>query len=307
MKKLIIIFILFIPGWAFGQQFPFMDSYSVNPFNFSPVYAGLSNKRTLFMDYRSDWSGIEGGPKTYQLSYSDKFRNKVGLGLRFIYDKADIFKQTLILGTYTYEAKIRDEHILNFGLSMGVYRNLIDLSKYFNDPGYVEDIALIYGQQKSVIKFATDISALYRFKQAEAGILFSNIMFGTVRYHDSEMTYKPFRNYLVHAAYKFSLDDKWTIKPIVIFRGGQNVPLQFEIAQTVAWNDRLWMTTLLRTSGILGLGLGGEICDGVLLNYSYDLNYNLASSVSINTYGSHQLTLGIRIFKNSGAENTEDK
>ena len=83
------------------------------------------------MDYRSDWSGIEGGPKTYQLSYSDKFKNRVGLGIRFIYDKADIFKQTLLLGTYTYEVKINNEHTLNFGLSAGLYRNVIDLVKIF--------------------------------------------------------------------------------------------------------------------------------------------------------------------------------
>ncbi len=164
MKKTILILFLLIPGYLFGQQFPYMDSYSVNPFNFSPAYAGITNKKTLFMDYRSDWSGIEGGPKTYQLSYSDKFKNRVGLGIRFIYDKADIFKQTLLLGTYTYEAKINNEHTLNFGLSAGLYRNLIDLSKYFNDPGYVQDLALLYGQQKSLIKFATDISVLYRYK-----------------------------------------------------------------------------------------------------------------------------------------------
>ena len=298
MKKSVLIFIFFIPCYVFGQQFPFMDSYNVNPFNFSPAYAGLTNKKTLFMDYRSDWSGIEGGPKTYQLSYSDKFKNRVGLGVRFTYDKADIFKQTLFLGTYTYEVKIKDKHTLNFGLSAGLYRNVIDLSKYFNDPGYVEDVALMYGQQKSIIKFATDISVLYRYKQAEAGILFSNIMFGNVRYKKSDMIYKPFKNYMFHAAYMFSLDDKWSIKPAIVFRGGQNIPLQFEISQSLTWNDRLWLTTLFRTKGILGLGLGGEIYDGLMLNYSYDLNNNLTANVSLNTYGSHQLTLGIRLFKN---------
>jgi type IX secretion system PorP/SprF family membrane protein len=307
MKKIFVILLLLSPAYMFGQQFPYMDSYNVNPFNFSPAYAGITNKKTLFMDYRSDWSGIEGGPKTYQLSYSDKFRNRVGLGIRFIYDKADIFKQTLILGTYTYEAKINNEHTLNFGLSAGLYRNLIDLSKYFNDPGYVQDLALLYGQQKSIIKFATDISVLYRYKDAEAGILFSNIMFGNVRYHDSDMTYKPFRNYTLHAAYLFSLDGKWSTKPVVIFRGGQNVPLQFEIAQTLTWNKRLWLTTLFRTNGIVGLGLGAEIYDGIMLNYSYDLNYNMTANVSFNTYGSQQLTLGIRLFKPHGEEKKTGK
>ena len=43
MKKTILILFLLIPGYLFGQQFPYMDSYSVNPFNFSPAYAGISH------------------------------------------------------------------------------------------------------------------------------------------------------------------------------------------------------------------------------------------------------------------------
>lgn len=292
MKKIIIILIVLIPNVAFGQQFPFMSGYNVNPFTLSPAYAGIHNSKTVFLDYRSDWTGLDGGPRTYQLSYNGRLNEKVGLGGRFIYDKTDIFKQTLILGTYTYEVKIADVHTINFGLSLGFYRNSIDLTKYYNDPQYVEDLVLLYGQQTSKIKFATDISALYRFKQAEAGILFSNVMFGRVKYGSTDMTYRPFRNYLLHTSYLFAVDDKWSLKPTLIFRGGQNVPVQVEIAPSVTWNDRFWATILYRTGGIFGVELGGEIIDGILLNYSY----NMSSNVALNTFGSHQITLGIRLF-----------
>jgi type IX secretion system PorP/SprF family membrane protein len=292
MRKILFILILLIPSVVSGQQFPVMEGYNVNPLNLSPAYAGIHNKKTLFIDYRSDWSGIEGGPKTCQLSYSDRFKNKVGLGGRFIYDKTDIFKQTLLLGTYTYEVTVAERHTFNFGLSLGLYRNSIDLSKYYNDPNYVQDMVLLYGQQRSKIKFATDISTLYRYNQGEAGILFSNIMFGTAKYHGSDMTYKPFNNYLLHASYLFILDDNWSIKPTCILRGGQHVPVLFEISPTVTWNDRFWGTTLFRTCGIFGVGLGGEVYDGIILNYSY----NLSTNVSLNTFGSHQLSLGVKIF-----------
>ena len=297
MKKILTILAVLLPFTLSGQQFPFMDSYPVNPFNFSPAYAGIAHGKTLFMDYRSDWSGIDGGPRTYQLSYSDKFRNRVGLGLRFVYDKADIFKQTLILGTYTYEVVIKESHTINFGLSAGLYRNTLDLSRYLNDPAYTDDLALIFGQQKSLLKFATDVSALYRYRDIEAGVLFSNIMFGIVKYRNTDLTYKPFRNYTVHAAWDIRLDDKWSVKPAAIIRGGKNVPMQYELAPTVKYNNRIWMTVLYRTSGIIGLGIGGEIIEGVLLNYSYDLNSSMATSVSFNAYGSHQVTLGVKLFR----------
>ena len=292
MKKIIIILIVLIPTVVFGQQFPFMEGYIVNPFSLSPAYAGIHNGKTLFIDYRSDWTGLDGGPRTYQLSYNDKIR-KVGFGGRFIYDKTDIFQQTLILGTYTYEVNITKEHFLNLGLSVGFFRNSIDLTKYLSDPSYVQDPALINGQQQSKIKFATDISALYRYKQAEAGILFSNVMFGTVKYANSDMTYKPLKNFLLHASYLFKIDNKWDLEPTLILRGGQHVPMLFEIAPTLTWNKRLWGNVLVRTGGILGVGLGGEVYNGIMLNYSY----NLSTNVDLNTFGSHQVTLGVRIFK----------
>jgi type IX secretion system PorP/SprF family membrane protein len=293
MKKLIIIIALFIPVVVFGQQFPFMEGYNANPFTLSPSFAGIHNSKTVFADYRSDWSGLDGGPVTYQLSYNDKLNDKVGLGGRFIYDKTDIFKQTLLLGTYTYQVNITQDHIVNFGLSVGFFRNSIDLSKYYNNPEYVQDMALYDGQLTSKIKFATDVSALYRYKQLEAGLLFSNLMFGTVRYRNADTKYKPLKNYLIHASYLFQVQDKWTVEPLLILRGGQDIPAQFEIAPTVTWNKRFWATTLYRTGGIFGVGLGGEIIDGIIINY----NYNLSTNVALNTFGSHQISLGVRILK----------
>lgn len=293
MKKLLYISVLLIITTnLFAQQFPLLEGYSINPFSFSPAYAGILNNKTVFMDYRSDWSGLEGGPTTCQLSYNDKFSDKVALGGKFIYDKTDIFKQTLLMGSYSYEIKVAKDHVLNLALSAGFYRNSIDLSKYYNDPEYVQDLVLYNGQEKSKIKFATDVSVLYRYKQLEAGILFSNLMFGTVKFRDSDLAYKPLKNYQLHTSYLYSIDEKWSVKPALIMRGGQNIPAQLEIASSVFWDNRFWGTATFRTGGIFGLGFGGEVFEGILINYSY----NLSSNVAINTFGSHQLTLGVKIF-----------
>ncbi len=309
MRKLLIILIGFIPAAVFAQQFPSLESCNLNPFGLSPAYAGIRNNQTLFIDYRTDWSGIVGGPTTCQLSYnakpvkkkklggdfkydkSDISGPRVGLGARFIYDKTDIFKQILFLGTYTYEVRFKRGNTLNLALSAGFFRNSIDLAKYFNDPGYVQDMALINGQVKSKIKFASDLSALYRYKQFEAGVLFSNIMFGTVRYKNTGTSYKPLKNYLLHTSYLFNLDNRWSFRSTVIVRGGQDIPVQLELEPALTWNNRFWGTGIYRTGGVFGAGVGGEIIDGIFLNYSY----NLSTNISLNTFGSHQITLGLKI------------
>ncbi len=162
-------------------------------------------------------------------------------------------------------------------MSLGFFRNSIDLTKYYNDPTYVVDPALMYGQQQSKIKFATDISALYRYKDAEAGILFSNVMFGTVKYANLDMTYKPLKNFLLHASYLFVINNSWDIKPTFILRGGEHVPTLFELAPTLTWNKRFWGNVLFRTGGIYGAGVGGEVYNGIMLNYSFNLSSNVTA------------------------------
>ncbi len=293
MKKLIYIsMMLGMPVVIFAQQFPFMEAYNINSFNMNPSYAGLKSVKTLFLDYRADWAGVDGGPVTCQLSYNDKVTANVGLGGRFIYDKTDIFKQIIILGTYTYDVHFTEEHSVNFGLSAGIYKNSIDLGKYYNDQNYVQDAALISGTEKSKVKIATDISALYRYKDIEAGILFSNVMFGTAKYSNTDFTYRPMKNYLVHASYTNRINDKWSVKPFVLFRGGHNYPSQLELASDISYKKKLWGMLVFRTGGIWGMGFGAEVTDGILVNYSY----NLSTNVALNTFGSHQITLGVRLF-----------
>lgn len=300
MKKIIYIAVLLMLFRSVSaQQLPFLEGYNVNPFSLSSSYAGIHNSKILFMDYRSDWSGLNGGPSTMHMSYNTRFSDKVGLGGRFIWDKTDIFRQSLILGTYTYEVKISENHLINFGLSGGFFRNSIDLSKYYNNPDYVQDEVLMYGREKSKIKFATDLGVLYRYEQIEAGFLFSNIMLGTAKYRDTDLTYKPFRNYIVHGAYNYVIDDRWSVKTVMVFRDGKNVPGQFEISPSVIWEEKFWGNVLFRTGGIFGLGFGGEVYKGVLVNYSN----NLSSGIAMNTFGSHQITIGIRVQEILGNRN----
>lgn len=292
MKKLIYIVILSaLPFTAGAQQFPFLEGYRQNPFSLSPAYAGIYNAGYLFSDYRTDWTGIEGGPVTCQLSYSTFLHDRMGIGGKFLFDKSDIFRQTLIMGTYSYQVEIFAGHLVNMAISAGFYRNSIDLAKYFNDPGYVNDDVLISGLERSKLKFVSDISALYRFDRLETGVLVSNLMFGTAKYNNEEISYKPMSNYLVHASYRFRLNDLWEIKPVLLVRGGQKAPSYLEIAPQAKYTEKFWGSLMFRTGGVWGLGLGAEVIDGLLLSYSY----NLSSGVALNTFGSHQVGLGVRL------------
>jgi len=291
IKKICIVFLIAFPELATGQQFPYMEGYDLNPFSISPAYAGVNSAGTIFADYRSDWSGLPEGPKTYQLTYDGRVFKKVGIGGRFIYDRTDIFRHVFLTGTYRYEIKIAGNHYVNFGLSAGTYFNSIDLARYFNNPDFLPDNTLMGGLQYSKLKFATDFGLLYHFRGLEAGVAFSNIMFGSAKYRDTDFEYDPVKNYLVHIAIKVIPGDNWAFKPFVFLRGGQDYPVQLELASQVSYKARFWATAAYRTGNIIGLSIGAEIYNGILLNYSY----NLCSDVALSTYSGNQITIGFRL------------
>jgi type IX secretion system PorP/SprF family membrane protein len=292
MRKLIIVIIGIFSGFILcAQQMPLSENYFLDKYSLSPSYAGNFNTRYLFMGYRSDWSGIDGGPKTLRLSYNDSFMRNAGYGGKFIYDKAGIFKQIIILGTYSYKVKIVENHFIMFGLSAGFYSNTLDIIEYYNDPKYNIDPALLSSNVTSKLKFMSDVSAVYKYNGIEAGFLFSNINFGDSKYQEADVRYKPLANYQVHASYMYSISEKWDITPLVILRGGKYIKSQFELASSVAYQKKLWVSLLFRDPSIWGVGIGANIGRGLKIGY----NFNIASSVADRFYNNHEVCIGINI------------
>ena len=144
MKKIIITLVsILFQEVIIAQQMPISENYFIDKYALSSSYAGHFNPGSFFTSFRSDWSGIRGGPKTLRLSYSDLIMTNAGYGGKIIYDKAGIFNQLYIMGTYSYSLKIADEHKVLLALSVGIYHNRINFSDYYNDPKYNIDPVMI--------------------------------------------------------------------------------------------------------------------------------------------------------------------
>lgn len=294
MKKAIIIIIGIISGATlFGQQMPLSENYFLDKYSLSPSYAGNFNNKYLFMGYRSDWSGIDGGPKTLRLSYNDVYKQNMGYGGKLIYDKAGIFKQTVLLGTYSYRVKIAEDHFIMFGLSAGFYSNTLNLKDYYNDPKYTLDPALISANVTSRLKFMSDFSAVYSFKGLDAGLLFSNINFGDAKFQDQSIHYKPLSNFQIHASYLYRISDRWDVSPIMVLRGGRLIKSQFEVASQVVYQKNLWASLMFRDPGIWGVGVGANITRSIKIGY----NFNIAAATAPRYFNNHEICLGINIFE----------
>ncbi len=296
MKKLLTISAgILIATLLSAQQIPISENYFMDRYSLAPSYAGNHNAKYLMMGYRSDWSGIDGGPKTARLSYNDvfPFMKNAGYGGKIIYDKAGIFSQLYILASYSYNLSLNDEHHILFGLSMGAYKNRLNLTDYYNDPGYSLDPSLISRDISSKLKFMSDFSAVWTWNGAEAGISFSNITINDASYKDVNLKYSPLANLQVHATYLYSFSEDWDVEPLVIVRGGKYIKSQFELASQVVYMKKFRGSLVYRDPGVIGIGAGMNLDKGLQLGY----NFNLATNVTMGAFNNHEISLGINLFE----------
>ena len=294
MKKTLIILTIILAGvTAKSQQSPISENYFMDRYSLAPSYAGNYNPKYLITGYRSDWSGITGGPKTFRLSYNDlfSFMKNAGYGGKIIYDKAGIFSQLYILGSYSYNLKVNEDQHIMFGLSAGIYKNKLNFLDFYNDPKYTLDPSLISANINSKLKFMSDISAVWAYKKIEAGIMFSNISFGYASYKEANLKYNPLSNFQVHVVYQYNINEKWDINPLVLYRGGQNIKGQLEVASQFVWQKKLFVNLVYRDPDIIGFGLGANISNFLKIGY----NFNYATNVAMGALNNHEVSLGINI------------
>jgi type IX secretion system PorP/SprF family membrane protein len=296
MKKLFtIISGISIATMLYSQQIPLSENYFMDKYSLAPSYAGNYNPKYLITGYRSDWSGIDGGPKTFRISYNDAFASmpNAGYGGKIVYDKAGIFSQLYIIGSYSYKLQINNDHHIIFGLSAGFYKNRLNLLDYYNDPKYTVDPSLISQDIKSRLKFMSDFSAVWTWQGAEAGFMFSNISFGDASYKDVDLKYNPLANFQIHATYMYNINEEWDVAPLVIIRGGRFIMSQFELASQVLYMKKVWGSLVFRDPGVWGIGIGANIDKGLKVAY----NFNFASNVDFGAFNNHEISLGIDIFE----------
>jgi type IX secretion system PorP/SprF family membrane protein len=302
MKKLLLLLItLLTAATVFSQQVPISENYFMDKYSLAPSYAGNFNPGYLIMGYRSDWSGMDGGPKTVRISYNNvfPFMKNAGYGGKIVYDKAGIFSQLYVLGSYSYNLQVNQEHHILFGLSAGFYKNRLNLLDFYSDPKYTLDPSLVSMDVKSKLKFMSDFSALWIWKGAEAGFMFSNISFGDASYKEVNLKYNPLSNFQFHGTYLYNINKDWDVAPLLILRGGKYIKSQFELASQFIYLKKFRGSLVYRDPGILGFGIGLDV--NKLLKIGY--NFNLATNVALGAFNNHEISLGINLFRESSKSN----
>lgn len=147
MKQLILFFgLLLHVGISFAQQESSFSHYMFNQQIVNPAYSGARGLTNFTSVVRSQWSGIEGAPRTQTLSFNTPIKSKnLGFGLSVLNDRLGPLSTTSIDIDFAYHLRLnRKDHRLSIGLKGGALSYLLDgdriITETPNDPSFVDGL-----------------------------------------------------------------------------------------------------------------------------------------------------------------------
>ena len=117
MKRICIsALLMFFSVAGYCQQDVLISQYMFNPLLLNPAYAGSSEAISVMGIYRHQWAGLEGAPKTANISVHTPFRrDQYAIGLTLTNDKLGLSNNFSVTPAFSYRLRIKQSRLC-FGI-----------------------------------------------------------------------------------------------------------------------------------------------------------------------------------------------
>lgn len=265
MKKLLILFVLLLAFHTYAQQDPQYTQYMYNMNVVNPAYAGSREGLSFGALYRTQWTSINGAPKTGTFFGHMPVGEKVGIGLSIIADEIGPIKETNAYADFSYTLKLGGPHKLAFGIKAGASfhdRGLGDIDLI--DPGdpFFQNIT---GTTPNIGAGAFYYTDNYYFSVSVPNILSSVSLdangteFGTEEAH-----------YFITGGYVFQLNPNLKLKPSFLVKSAFDAPTSFDVNANLLFFDKFELGASYRLDDSFSGLINFAVTPTVRIGYAYD-------------------------------------
>jgi type IX secretion system PorP/SprF family membrane protein len=293
MKKIIVVFILILfcsfgsKTNLFAQQDPQYSQYMFNQLVINPAYAGSKEAFSAATFLRSQWTGIEGAPKTESVSIHGPLRNrKVGLGFAVIADQIGPKQSVGALGSYAYRLRLGNGK-LSFGLRAGIYNYVYN----WDDIKY-KDQADVYNthSRTSIIVPTADAGIYYYTNTLYAGIsathLYNGRLTNVSNYNGDDAQLSP---HLFGTFGKgWEISEQLTFNPSCAIKIAKHTPPSIDLNLSFLLEQRVWLGLSVRSSKTLVAYAQFHVTEKFKVGYAFDYGFNKIARAG---GGSHEIML----------------
>jgi type IX secretion system PorP/SprF family membrane protein len=285
MRKLYTLLFSLVAISAFAQQDPLYSQYMLNPLVINPAYSGLNNNFNAMVGYRTQWTGLEGQPKTINASvHTSLVDNKVGAGILFTNDKIGNLSSTEAKATFAYKLNF-EESTFSFGMQAGIQSFNTDYSGLnILDKG---DNAFMGGERGTRINMG--VGVVLKSEKYFIGFSVPRLLPTTFKNGDQEFDLYNQHFYLM-GAYVHYLNENIRLKPTVLLRGVKGAPASIDLAINVNINSIHTVGVFTRNLNTYGVLLQTLLAEKYRFGYAFEIPTNKSVGAQFST---HEITLGV--------------
>ncbi len=276
---------------TYAQQLPLTSQYMFNDYLLNPAVGGSLDYIPVALSIRSQWSGLEGSPKTQFLSAHSKLGTKIGVGGYVFKDETGPISEQGIQLSYSYHIKTSDETHLSLGLGAMLFSHFISESNLnFDEP---DDIALSNIKQNAVSPDAS-FGVLFYSDNYKVGIsvpqIFQNNLYKNLT---SDNQNNLVRHYFIHGEISFDVSDDFDIVPGMLTKIVSGSPPQFDVSAKGLYKKKYWVGISYRHEESV-VSMVGLTYKKFQAGYSYDFTM---TDIKDYSSGSHELYLALILGK----------
>ena len=280
-----------------AQQLQTSSLYDLQGIFHNPAMAGMDQKALIGITYRTQWSGISGGPKTATVFGSmDLPEHKIGLGAYIYNDETGPTSRTGISAAFAKRLILNDNAKISIGIEAKALQYSIDVEKLQQTLG--SDPVLAGGDNK--FKFDAGFGVAYADKKLEIGASVSQLVQSKLGYYTGSLSRSEegrlYRHYYLHGSYKIKADQSAVIIPNFLMVYLPNAPTELQVGARVEHNEVFWWGVAYRINQSFILSAGAVINKKFRIGYAFDI-YKEPVSVFDNGANAHELLLSYNFGK----------
>ncbi|PST83385.1 hypothetical protein C7T94_12475 [Pedobacter yulinensis] len=282
----IFLFILGLISTAQAQQDAMYSQYVFNMMAINPAYTGNRNAISASAFYRSQWSGIDGAPRTGNVTVQSPLNGeRMGLGIQVFDDRLGITSTTGAIGSYAYHLTLNNEAKLSFGLQASAMQYKANYGSVDLGSGAAIDPAFSQNVSKTIANAGA--GAFYHTEKFYAGLSALDLLPNKLN-ENTELSARQVPHFFFTTGYVFPVGEDFKFKPSVLVKAVKGAPVEGDIQATFWIKDFISVGGLYRTNADVSGLLGIQVSPQFYLGYAYD-----ASTTALKRFnsGSHEIMI----------------
>lgn len=283
-----------LPQSLKAQQYPQYTQYMYNQVVYNPAYSGFSGYTDITLFGRTQWTGIEGAPRTYSMAVSAPLLGDVfGIGGSIVGDEAGPVRETMMNIAGSFSLDINENATLAFGLNAGVSFLDVNFSDLFildpSDPILSANINSTYLNFGAGVFFSTN--------KFYAGLSAPNLLKPTRIENDNGIVTQAaeeIHTYLT-AGYVVDINNSLKFKPSILVYNVSGSPAKVDISGNLFFQERFEFGLTYRPNDTVAGMFGVQLAPSIRIGYAYD--YTTTPTFGPFSSGTHEIMLTYSIGK----------